>query len=66
MLVDCCNNLDDGTAKVLIDKVSESNISILFFICLVLHNQKLIEGIKNSVNNEENIKTSGTLFDYVD
>ncbi|WP_458719197.1 hypothetical protein [Candidatus Nitrosocosmicus sp. R] len=66
MLVDCCVSLDDEAAKVLIDKVSESNISILFFFCLVLQNQKLIERIKNSVKNGENIKTNGTLFDYID
>lgn len=66
MFVDCCVSLDDGAAKVLIDKVSESNISILFFFCLVLQNQKLIERIKNSVKNGENIKTKGTLFECMD
>jgi len=66
MLGDCCSSLDDGLAKVIIDKVSESNISVLFFFCLVLQNQKLIDRIKNSVKNGENIKKSGTLFDYVD
>ena len=34
MLVDCSVSLEDGTAKVLIDKVSESNISVLFFLVL--------------------------------
>jgi hypothetical protein len=66
MLVDCCNSLDDWAAKAVMDKVSESNISILFFFCLVLKNQKLIERIKNSVKDKENIKVKGTLFDYVD
>jgi len=66
MLVDCCNSLDDWAAKAVMDKVSESNISILFFFCLVLKNQKLIERIKNSVKDKENIKANGTLFDYVD
>jgi hypothetical protein len=66
MIVDCCNNLDDGAAKVLIDKVSESNISILFFFCLAMQNQKLIKRINNSVKNTEIIKPNGTLFDYVD
>jgi hypothetical protein len=67
MLVDCCHDsLDDGAAKMLIDKVSESNISILFFFYLVLQNQKLISRIKNSVKNKENIKDNGTLFDYLD
>ena len=34
MLVDCCSSLDDGAAKTLIDKVSESTISVLFFSVL--------------------------------
>ena len=66
MLLDCCTDLDEGTAKMLIDKVSESNISVLFFICIVLQNQMLIERIKDSVKNRKNIKANGTLFDYVD
>ena len=66
MLVDCCHDsLDDGAAKMLIDKVSESNISILFFFYLVLQNQKLIARIKNSVKDKENIKDNGTLFDQI-
>jgi len=63
---DCCNNLDDGAAKAVMDKVSESNISVLFFFGLVLQNQKMIERIRNSSENRENIKANGTLFDYVD
>ncbi|WP_458718740.1 hypothetical protein [Candidatus Nitrosocosmicus sp. R] len=39
MLVDCCCGLDDGATQMLIDKVSESTISVLFFICLILQNQ---------------------------
>jgi len=66
MFADCCVSLDDGAAKMLIDKGSESNISILFFFCLVLQNQKLIERINNSLKNRENIKANGTLFDYID
>jgi len=66
MFADCCVSLDDGAAKMLIDKGSESNISILFFFCLVLHNQKLIERIKNSVKNGENMKTKGTLLGCMD
>ena len=51
MLVDCCyDSLDDGTAKMLIDKVSESNVSILFFFCLILQNQKLVDRLKPSVD----------------
>ena len=47
MLVDCCDCLDEGAAKMLID--SESSISVLFLFCLVLQNQKLINRIENSV-----------------
>ena len=55
MLVDCCyDSLDEGAAKMLIDKVSESNISILFFFCLVLQNRKLINRIRKS--SEKNTK----------
>ena len=46
MLVDCSNNLDDGAGKILIDKVSESNVSALFLFNLVLQNQKLLNRIK--------------------
>ena len=66
MLVDCCCGLDDGAAKAIMDKVSESNVPVLFFFCLVLQNQKLIWRIKNSVKNWEKIKANGTLFDFVD
>jgi len=52
MLVDCCNSLDEGAAKMLIDK--DPSISVLFFFCLVLQNQKMIERIKKST--EKNIK----------
>ncbi len=66
MLIDICYSLDEGGAKMLIDKVSESTISVLFLFSLVLQNQKLIERINNSVKNKENVKANGTLFDYVD
>jgi hypothetical protein len=64
MLVNCCNSLDERAAKMVVAK--DSSISILFFFCLVLQDQKLIARIKNSVKNRENIKTKGTLFDFVD
>ena len=64
MLVDICYSLDEKTSKMLIDKVSESSISVLFFFCLVLQNQKLINGIKNST--EENAKTDVNLLDFID
>jgi hypothetical protein len=47
MLVDCCNSLDEGAAKMLIDK--DSSISVLFFFCLVLQNQRLTNRIKKSL-----------------
>ncbi|CAN5875651.1 hypothetical protein BH23THE1_BH23THE1_20540 [soil metagenome] len=46
MLVDCCDSLDEGAAKMLNDRVLESTISVLFLFCLVLQNQKLINRIK--------------------
>ena len=64
MLVDCCVSLDDGAAKMVSDK--DSSISVLFFFCLVLQNQKLLERIKNSVTNSDNIKKSVTLFGHID
>ncbi len=64
MLVDCCNSLDDGAAKMLFDKVSESTISVLFLFCLVLQNQKLINEIKRS--SEKNVKTDVNLLDFID
>ena len=67
MLVDCCcNSLDEGAAKALFDKVSECSISVLFLFCLVLQNQKLIDRINSSVVKKGAIKTSRTLFDFVD
>jgi len=48
MLTDCCHSLDEGVAKMLIDKVSENSISVLFLFSLVLQNQKLINRIKES------------------
>ena len=65
MVVDCCyDSLDDGAAKTLVDKVSESSISVLFLFCLVLQNQKLINGIKKS--KEKNAKTDVNLLDFID
>lgn len=65
MVSDCCNSLDIGAAKTIMDKGSKGSVSILFFLCLVLQNQKLIERIKNSVKNE-NIEAISTIFDFVD
>jgi hypothetical protein len=46
MIGDCCNSLSEGAANFLREKDSKS-ISVLFFVCLILQNQKLIERIKN-------------------
>jgi len=57
MLIDICYSLDDGAAKILADKVSESSISVLFFFCLLLQNQKLINRINDFVSSKKaNIK----------
>ncbi|MDN5845254.1 MAG: hypothetical protein L0H53_03160 [Candidatus Nitrosocosmicus sp.] len=62
MLVDCCNSLEGGEAKMIIDKDSESSISVFFFFCLVLWNQKLRNGIKDFT--EKNAKTDLKLTDF--
>src|SRR6188472_4036299 len=47
MFVDCCyDSLGDGVAKALNHRVLESTVSVLFLFCLVLQNQRLINGIK--------------------
>ncbi len=48
MIIDCCRSLNERTTKMLIDKDSESSISILFLFCLVVQHQKLINRIKVS------------------
>lgn len=66
MIVDCHISLDYGTVKVILDKVSESSMVVLFLFSLTLQNQKLIERIKNPVKSGKNIIANGALFDYVD
>ena len=64
MFVDCCyDSLGDGVAKALNDRVLESTVSVLFLFCLVLQNQRLINGIKIT---EKNIKTDVNLLDFID
>ena len=52
MLVDICYSLDEKASKMLIDKVSESSISVLFLFCLVLQNQKMINRIEKSTDKK--------------
>ena len=52
MLGDICYSLDEKASKMLIDKVSESSISVLFLFCLVLENQKMINRIENSTDEK--------------
>jgi hypothetical protein len=63
MLTDCCHSLDEGVAKMLIDKVSENSISVLFLFSLVLQNQKLINRIKES--SDKKIKDDVNLLDFI-
>ena len=49
MLVDCCYSLDEREAKILIDKVLESSISVSFLFCPVLQNQKLMDRIEKTI-----------------
>lgn len=65
MFVECCNDLDDEAAKMVMEKNSESNKSLLFFFCLLLQNQKLIQKINESKMNC-NIHSEDVLFDYID
>ena len=64
MFVYCCfDNLDDGAAKVLNDRVLESSISVLFLFCLVLQNQKLLNRVKKP--SEKDFKTDVSLLDFI-
>jgi hypothetical protein len=63
MLVDCCASLEEEMAKMIIDKVSESSISILFLFCLVLQNQKLMNRTKKST--EKNAQDGISLLDFI-
>ncbi|HKO66117.1 MAG TPA: hypothetical protein VJU13_13015 [Candidatus Nitrosocosmicus sp.] len=62
MFADCCDSLGDGAAKVVMDK--NSFLSLHLFLCIIKQNQDLILRIKNS-SKKENIKSSGTLFDFI-
>jgi hypothetical protein len=37
MFIDCCDSLDEGAAKIVLEK--DSSIPVLFLFCLVLQNQ---------------------------
>jgi hypothetical protein len=62
MLVDCCHVLDEGAAKTIIGEDSNHNLSLYFFFCLILQNQKMINRIKKST--EKNAKTDINLLDF--
>ena len=64
MLVDCCDSLGDGAAKVIIERSLENTISVFFLFCLVFQNQRLINEIKNST--KKNVKTEVSLLDFID
>ncbi len=65
MLVDCCNGLSEGAAQHIIEKDSKS-ISVLFFFCLILQNQKQLERIKNSVSNKKILEPDDNLLNFID
>jgi hypothetical protein len=65
MLVDCCNGLSEGEANLIMDKDSKP-ISVLFFFCLVLQNQKLIERIKNPVEKKKIFNIDDTMLKFID
>jgi hypothetical protein len=64
MLVDCCDSLGDGMAKVIIERSLENTISVFFLFCLVFQNQRLINEIKNFT--EKNVKAEVNLLDFID
>jgi hypothetical protein len=64
MLCDCCNGLSEGTAKLIKEKDSKS-VSVIFFLCLALQIQKLLERVKNSVNNKKILKADDILLNFI-
>ncbi len=54
MLVNCCDSLDDGAARIIMGKDSESSISLFFYFCILLQNQKLVNRIKKSSEKMSN------------
>ncbi len=63
MLVDCCESLNESLAKTVIDTDEEYSISFLFFLCMVMQQQKLISIIENV--KEKSAKTEVTLLDFM-
>lgn len=66
MLSNCCEGLSEGAAKTIVEKDSEKSLSLYFFFCLIMQNQKLIDRVKSLDLNKENIRASDTLLDFVD
>lgn len=63
MCFDCFNSLNEGVAKTVMDKDSESSLYLHFIFCLVLQNQKLINRIV--ISTEKNIKPGYNLLDFI-
>ncbi len=63
MLVECCQSLNECTAKTVMDTDSESSMSFLFFLCLVMVQQKLISRMENVKGKSS--KTEVTLLDFM-
>jgi hypothetical protein len=61
MFFECCNSLDNGAAKAVMDK--DSSISVLFLFNLGLQNQKLIERTRKS--SQKDTKTDVSLLDFI-
>lgn len=65
MFFERSNDLDDKATKLGLEKDSEFNSSLIFFFCLLLQNQKLMQKINESKFNS-NIYPEDVLIDYTD
>jgi hypothetical protein len=65
MFFECCYDLDDEAAKMVMEKYSDSNKSLSFSFCLLLQNQKLIQKMDESKMNCI-IQLEDVLLDYID
>jgi hypothetical protein len=63
MLVECCEGLNENSAKTVIDSNSKSSVSFLFILCLVMQYQKLLNHMERS--KWKNAKTEVTLLDFM-
>ncbi len=63
MLVNCCESLNESTAKTIIDADSESSVAFLYLLYLLMQHQKLLNGMEKAI--EKNAKKELTLLDFM-